>query len=81
VPGYDFTSPFGLVAPAKTAPATIARLNQEIVKLLRQPEVKQRVLDTGAEVVGSTPEEYGAVLRNELSTWGKVIREAGLAKQ
>jgi tripartite-type tricarboxylate transporter receptor subunit TctC len=80
VPGYDFVSPFGLVAPAKTPPATVSRLNQEIVRILKQPEVRQRILDTGAEVVASTPDEYGAALRKELATWGKVIRDAGLAK-
>ena len=80
VPGYDFVSPFGLVAPAKTPPATVSRLNQEIVRVLKQPEVRPRILDTGAEVVASTPDEYGAALRNELATWGKVIRDAGLDK-
>ena len=80
LPGYDFVSPFGLVAPAKTPPATVSRLNQEIVRILKQPQVRQRILDTGAEVVASTPDEYGAALRNELATWGKVIRDAGLAQ-
>lgn len=81
VPGYDFVSPFGLLAPAKTPPAIINRLNQEIVRVLGQREHRQRFLDTGSEVVASTPEEYVAAIKTELSTWGKVIREAGLANK
>ena len=80
LPGYDYVSPFGLFAPAKTPPAIVARLNSEIVRVLRQPEVRKRFLDTGTEVVASTPEEYAAVIKLELATWGGVIREAGLAK-
>ena len=80
VPGYDFVSPFGLVAPARTPPATVSRLNQEIVRVLKLVDVRQRILDSGAEVVASTPDEYAAVIKNELATWGKVIRDAGLAK-
>jgi len=80
VPGYDYHSPWGLFAPAKTPPAIINRLNQEIVRVLRQPEIRKRFLDTGAEVVASTPEEYAAAIKAEIATWGKVIRQAGLAK-
>lgn len=80
VPGYDFVSPFGLLAPARTPSATVKRLNHEIVRVLKQPDTRQRILDSGAEVVASTPEEYAAAIKNELATWGKVIREAGLAK-
>ncbi len=80
VPGYDFSAPFGLFAPAKTPPAIINRLNQEIVRVLRQPDVRKRFLDTGAEVVASTPEEYAAMIKTELATWGRLIRELGLAR-
>lgn len=81
VPGYDYVSPFGLFAPAKTPPAIINRLNQEIVRVLGQQANRQRLLDTGNEVVASTPEEYAAAIKTELATWGKVIREAGLANK
>ncbi len=80
VPGYDFSAPFGLFAPARTPPAIINRLNQEIVRVLRQPDVRKRFLDTGAEVVASSPEEYAAMIKTELTTWSRLIRELGLAK-
>lgn len=81
LPGYDFISPFGLIAPGKTPQAIINRLHQEIVRVINQPEVKQRFLDTGTEVVGGSPEEYAAAIRSELAKWGKVIRDAGLGAQ
>ncbi|MBI3045504.1 MAG: tripartite tricarboxylate transporter substrate binding protein [Betaproteobacteria bacterium] len=81
VPGYDYSSPWGLVAPAKTPPAIINRLNQEIVKVLKIPEIRRRFMNTGTEVAASTPEEYGAVIKTEQATWGKVIEALGLAKK
>jgi tripartite-type tricarboxylate transporter receptor subunit TctC len=80
IPGYDYSGQFGLFAPARTPPTVINRLNQEIVRVLKQPDVRKRFLDTGAEVVASTPEEYAAIIKNELATWSRVIRELGLAK-
>jgi len=78
VPGYDFAGPIGLVAPARTPPAVINRLNQEIVRALRQPHMAKRIMDSGAELVASTPAEYGATIAAEIATWGKVIRQGGL---
>jgi len=81
VPGYDFTAPTGLLAPARTPPAIVGRLNSEIVRALRQPETTKRFMDTGSEVVASTPEEYAAVIATEQATWGKVIKQTGLASR
>ena len=79
VPGYDFAAPIGLLASARTPPAIINRLNQEIVRALKQPHMVKRVTDSGAELVASTPAEYGAAIAAEIATWGKVIRASGLA--
>lgn len=80
VPGFDYVSPFGIFAPAKTPPAIVARLNKEIVAVLGQPAIRKRFLDTGTEVVASTPEEYAAAIKSELATWDKVVKQAGLTK-
>jgi tripartite-type tricarboxylate transporter receptor subunit TctC len=80
VPGYDYATPWGLVAPAKTPPEIINRLNQEIVRVLRLPDIRRRFLNAGTEVVASTPEEYAAAIKAEQATWGKVIRTLGLSK-
>ncbi len=78
LPGYEATSIVGLFAPAKTPEAVIARLNQETVRVLNSAELKERFLKSGVETVGSTPEEFGAVVRSEMARLGKVIRDANI---
>ena len=76
VPGYEASAWYGLFAPAGTPPATIARLNAEVVKALGRPEVKERLVGLGAEPGGTTPEEFSAFIRSEVDKWAKVVREA-----
>jgi tripartite-type tricarboxylate transporter receptor subunit TctC len=78
LPGYEATSIVGIFAPAKTPEAVIARLNQETVRVLNSAELKERFLKSGVETVGSTPEEFGAVVRSEMARLGKVIRDANI---
>ena len=78
LPGYESVGIDALLAPAKTPAAVIARLNQEIVRAIGRSEVKQRFLDAGAEVVGSSPEELARKLKSEIEVWGKVIKDAGI---
>ena len=75
-PDYGVTNWFGLVAPAATPPDIRARIHAEAVKVLRSPDIRERLLSQGAEPVGSTPEEFGAFLRTETAKWAKVIRNA-----
>jgi tripartite-type tricarboxylate transporter receptor subunit TctC len=76
VKGYESATWYGVLAPAKTPPAIVKKLNAEIVAVLKQPEVRDRIAKDGAEPVGSTPEEFGAYMRAEIAKWGKVIRAA-----
>ena len=78
VPGYVSIANTGVFASAKTPAAIINRLNQEIVRFLRTPEAKERILKTGAEVVGSTPDELAAWVNTDLAQWGKVIKDSGI---
>ena len=78
VPGYEAIEWNGIVVPAGTPPAIIARLNQAIVKSLSIPEVKERIVSLGADPVGSSPEEFGAFIKKEIATWTKVIKEVGI---
>ena len=78
LPGYEAMSIVGIFAPAKTPEAVIARLNQETVRVLNSAELKERFLKSGVETVGSTPEEFGAVVRSEMARLGKVIRDANI---
>jgi tripartite-type tricarboxylate transporter receptor subunit TctC len=81
VPGYEAMQWYGLVAPAGTPPAIIARLNAEALKALRSGEMKERLALDGAEPVGSTPAEFGALIRSELEKWSRVARAANIEPQ
>jgi tripartite-type tricarboxylate transporter receptor subunit TctC len=81
VAGYQAVSWYGILAPAGTPPDIIRKLNDEIVKAIRQPDMKQAFALEGAEPVGSSPQEFAAHIRAELSRLGKVAREAKIELQ
>lgn len=77
-PGFEVIGWFGWLAPAGTPNAIVARLNKEIVGVLRQAEVRDRLSAMSTEPVGNTAIEFGAFVRSEHAKWGKVIRQAGI---
>ncbi len=78
VPGFEVTTMYGISAPAKTPRAIIDRLHAEIVRALKSPDLLKRLVDAGADPVGSTPEEYTAFIQSEIVKWAKVINAAGI---
>jgi tripartite-type tricarboxylate transporter receptor subunit TctC len=78
VPGYEVAGWYGVLAPAKTPQAIIAKLNKEMVRIMNMQETKDRLSADGSEPVGSTPEQFGAHIKSEVSKWVKVVREAGI---
>lgn len=78
LPGYDFSGIFGLFAPAGTPPAIVTRLSQEIAAALHKPEARERLFAAGMETVASSPEEFAERVKLDMSTLGKVIRDAGI---
>ena len=78
VPGYDMTSWYGVLVPARTPNEIIARLHAAAVSALQQREVKERFATTDLEPKGSTPEQFGAYMRSEVAKWAKVIKESGM---
>ena len=78
LPGYESSATHGIFAPAGTPATIITRLNQEIVKVLNRPEVKEKFLSHGTMVVGSSPGQLTAVVKGEMATSGKLIRELGI---
>jgi tripartite-type tricarboxylate transporter receptor subunit TctC len=78
VPGYETVSMTGVFAPGKTPGAIINRLNQEIVRVINLPDVKERFLNAGAEAVGNTPEQFAATIKADMARVGKVIKDAGI---
>ena len=77
VPGYDANAWFGVFAPAGTPDAVVNRLQSEIAKILKQPDIRERFVTLGAEPVGSTPEQFATFYRNEVAKWAKVVKESG----
>jgi len=78
LPGYESISIYGVFAPAKTPEAIIRQLNQSIVAVLNQPDVREKFLNVGVETVGSTPEQFAAVIKADMARMSKVIKEAGI---
>jgi len=78
VPGYEFVSWFGVLVPAKTPKEIVAKLNTQIVKILRQPDMVERLRNIGMEPIGDTPEQFAAHIIAEMKKWDKVIKEAGI---
>jgi tripartite-type tricarboxylate transporter receptor subunit TctC len=77
VPGYEAANWFGTAVPAKTPPAVVAKLSQEIARVLRLPDVRERLLSQGMEPTSSTPEEFSAYIRSEMTKWAKVVKASG----
>src|SRR5512139_13215 len=78
VPGFDVALRYGLVAPAGTPPAVIARLNKELNAALSSDEVKKRLATEGAEALPGTPEAYAADIDKEEKKWGGLVKRLGL---
>lgn len=78
LPGYESAALTGVFAPAKTPVPIVRRLNQEIVQILNQPDVKEKLFNTGVEVVGSSPERFETMMKSEMAKMGNVIKEAGI---
>ena len=77
VPGYVATNWFGTAVPAKTPPAIVAKLSQEIARVLRLPDVGERLLSQGLEPASSTPGEFSSYIRSEMTKWAKVVKASG----
>jgi len=81
VPGYEVVGWQGLFAPAGTPAEIVARLQLEVGKLLRFPEVRDRLAALGAEAGGTAPADFAAFVREENARWSKIIREKGIHPQ
>jgi len=78
IKGFEVPTGHMIMVPAATPKDIIARLNQEAVKAVNSPDVRQRLEHEGAEIVGNRPEEAAAIVRSEMEKWGPVIRNAGI---
>jgi tripartite-type tricarboxylate transporter receptor subunit TctC len=78
VPGYEVSAWFGFFAPAGTPPAVVNALNAETVKTLRLPDLRERLASQGADAVTNSPEQFSALVREELAKWTRVVKASGM---
>ena len=78
VPGFVVSSNFSFVGPAGIARPVVDRLNDALVKSLRDPANRKALIDQGAEPLGSTVEEHAAIIKSEIEKWRKVVKAAGI---
>ena len=76
VPGYEVLVWFGVQAPAGTPEPIVARLNAQMAKILRQPEVVREFGAQGVEVIASSPEKFTELVKGEIAKWGKLVQDA-----
>lgn len=76
VPGYEASIWFGLVAPAGTPSAIVNRLSNEVTQIVRSPAMRERFAPFALDLLGGTPDEFAAMIRNEIPKWGKVLQDA-----
>lgn len=76
--GFDVAGWFGIFAPAKTPRAIIDRLSEETRRAVGAPDIRQRLIDLGAEPLGSSPEDFAAHVKAEYRKWGKLTKDAGI---
>ena len=78
VPGYELVGMTVIMAPARTPAPIITRLNQEVVRAVNQPDVKDRILKMGAEIVATSSERLASIIKSDVARMGKVIKDAGI---
>jgi tripartite-type tricarboxylate transporter receptor subunit TctC len=75
--GFEAVTWFGILGPANLPKEVVARLNADINKSLKEPELQKKLGDQGADVAGSTPEQFGKLIRDDITRWGKIVKESG----
>jgi tripartite-type tricarboxylate transporter receptor subunit TctC len=78
LPGFDMVNWWGLFVPAGTPQPIIGRLNAELVKIMRSPDVVDRFAGLGVEALSSTPEELTALVKAEIASFGRLIKAANI---
>jgi tripartite-type tricarboxylate transporter receptor subunit TctC len=78
VKGYDVSAWYGVIGPPKMAKPLLARINGELNRILKTPEVSQAMSQQGADPLGSTPEEFAKAIATDIPKWKKVVADAGI---
>jgi tripartite-type tricarboxylate transporter receptor subunit TctC len=78
LPGFEVGAWYGLLAPAATPRAVVEKIHGDAVRILRQPEVQQRIAAEAFEIPADTPEQFAAVIKAEIAKWAPIVRQSGL---
>jgi len=78
LPGYEYTSVIGFLAPAKTPPSIVNLLSREIVQILKNSDVNRQLFESGVEAFGTTPEVFAARIRADIDQWRQIIKDNGI---
>ncbi len=78
LPGFEVINWLGILAPKGVRKEIVAKVNDDVMQIIKLPDVRQRMLDSGAEAAGSTPEEFGATIKSESAKWGKIVKAVGV---
>jgi len=81
LPGYEAIGWFGLLAPAATPRAVVAKISADANRVLADPEVKQKTVALGAETSGNTPEQFAKFIRDDQAKWSGIMRAKGIAPE
>jgi len=76
--GQESDTISAMLVPAGTPDALVKKLNAEAVRIMALPDVKQRMGDLGADIIASSPQEFSALIKSEVTRWNKVIKDAGI---
>jgi tripartite-type tricarboxylate transporter receptor subunit TctC len=77
-PGFSADAWYGLLAPARTPRPIVDKLHSEVVRIVKLPDAKERLANVGFEIVGSSPEEFSKLIRDEIPKWTKIVREGAI---
>jgi tripartite-type tricarboxylate transporter receptor subunit TctC len=77
VPGFEVVGWYGVIGPAGMPGAIVAKLHDELLRVLAQPDVRERILHDGSEPVGSSPAEFRSFMSGDLEKWAKLAKESG----
>ena len=75
--GYEVVGWYGIIGPAGMPAPLVERLHQELLRVLAQPDVHQRIVNDGSEPVGNSPREFRDFMAADLAKWAKVVKESG----
>jgi tripartite-type tricarboxylate transporter receptor subunit TctC len=81
LPGYGVSNATGVLAPAGTPRDIVVKLQQEIARIVKLPDIRERLVSLGVEPVGNTPEEFGEYMRSEIAKWARVVKDARIEPQ